>query len=94
MSQSNTPDPGQLTLTERLAADRTRFANERTFLAYVRTALGLIAAGTGFGEYLDSPVLRVVFMLFIPVGVLILIVGSIGFQRRKRVLQRYTAIPE
>lgn len=29
-----------LTLTDRLAVDRTRLANERTFLAYLRTGLG------------------------------------------------------
>ena len=92
MSQSN--NPGQLTLTERLAADRTRLANERTFLAYMRTALGLIATGTGFGEYLDSPLLRIVFIMFIPVGVVVLIVGIVGFQRRKRALQRYAAEPD
>ena len=90
MSQSNNPVRHPLTLTEQLAADRTRLANERTLLAYVRTALGLIASGTGFAEYLDSPSLRVVFILFIPVGVLVLLIGIRSFLKRRKGLNEYT----
>ncbi len=90
MNYANSPDQKTpLTLTERLAADRTRLANERTFLSYVRTALGLIVTGTGFSEYLNAPVLRVIFVLFIPVGVIVLVIGIIGFQRRKKELDLY-----
>lgn len=90
MSQPNTPDQSiPLTLTERLAADRTRLANERTFMAYVRTALGLIITGTGFSKYLDSPLLRVVFILFIPTGIVVLVLGIISFRKRRNELDRY-----
>jgi putative membrane protein len=89
MSQTNKPALNPLTLTEQLAADRTRLANERTLLAYVRTALGLIVSGTGFAEYLDSPSLRVIFILFIPVGIFILLVGVRSFLRRRKVLNEY-----
>ena len=89
MSQSDNPVRTPLTLTEKLAADRTRLANERTLLSYVRTALGLIVSGTGFGEYLDSPYLRVIFILFIPVGVTILLVGVRSFLKRRRELNDY-----
>lgn len=88
MSQLNTTGP--LTLTERLAADRTRLANERTLMAAIRTALGLIAAGTGFGKYLDEPLLRIVFMLFIPTGVAVLVLGIISYRKRKKTLDQYT----
>jgi putative membrane protein len=90
MSQSEKSVRNPLTLTEKLAADRTRLANERTLLAYVRTALGLVASGTGFAEYLDSPSLRVVFILFIPVGVLVLVVGVRSFLKRRKELNEYT----
>ena len=89
--QHHPSDP--LTLTERLAADRTRLANERTLLSYVRTALGLIVSGTGFSEYLDSPLLRTVFLLFIPVGIFVLITGAVGFQRRRKTLNQYLVQP-
>ncbi len=93
MKQPENDTPDSLTLTERLAADRTRLANERTLLSYVRTALGLIVSGTGFSEYLDSPLLRTVFLLFIPVGLIILIVGVVGFRRRRTTLSRYLTEP-
>ena len=90
MNQSNNLDKNPLTLTEKLAADRTRLANERTLLSYVRTALGLIISGTGFGEYLDSPYLRVIFILFIPIGITVLLVGIRSFLKRRKELDEYT----
>jgi putative membrane protein len=37
--------PEDLIIRDLLALDRTTLANERTFLSYIRTALGLAAAG-------------------------------------------------
>jgi putative membrane protein len=37
--------PDELILRDRLALDRTHLANERTLLAYARTAFMLLAAG-------------------------------------------------
>lgn len=37
-----------LILRDRLAIDRTASANERTFLAYIRTALALFVSGATF----------------------------------------------
>ena len=48
MSEKQTPYQiidGQLILRDHLAADRTVLANERTFLAYIRTTLTLFVAG-------------------------------------------------
>lgn len=39
------PKPDSLSLTDWLALERTRLANERTFLAYFRTAFALVAGG-------------------------------------------------
>lgn len=89
MKQPDSPDSRQLTLTERLAADRTHLANERTLLSYTRTALGLIVSGTGFSEYLDSPLLRTIFLLLIPVGIIVLTIGAFSFLRRRKELNRY-----
>lgn len=94
MKPSTLPETLPLTLTERLAADRTRLANERTLLAYIRTALGLIISGAGFGEYLDSSLMRTVFLLFIPLGVFFLVIGVVQFRRRRKALSRYLAQPD
>lgn len=82
-------EPLPSTLTERLAAERNSLANERTLLAYIRTALALIASGAGFAEYLDSPVLRIIFLLFIPAGIIMLGLGVFRFWQRRNVLRQY-----
>ncbi|HLL94207.1 MAG TPA: DUF202 domain-containing protein [Spirosoma sp.] len=83
------PKNPHLTITERLAADRTDLANERTLLAYIRTALALIASGTGFAKVLDSPILRLVFLLFIPVGILVILIGVVRYWQRRKSLNHY-----
>ncbi len=83
------PEKPTLTITERLAADRTSLANERTLLAYSRLSLALIATGTGFGQFLNSVILRTLFLLFIPIGILILVIGMIRFRQRRKTLNHY-----
>jgi putative membrane protein len=59
---------------------RFTLANERTFLAYVRTALGLDAAGLAVDQFIDgSPGMR----LALSVAVIALggLVAGLGFQR-------------
>jgi putative membrane protein len=90
MTSSPTPEQPPLTLTELLAAQRTSLANERTLLAYSRTALGLIVTGTGFGNYLAVWYLKMLFFSFIPLGILVLLVGVVRYWQRRRRLRRYT----
>ncbi len=47
-------DPEELVLRDHLAIDRTAMANERTFLAYVRTALALLVIGVTFPHFLNQ----------------------------------------
>jgi len=59
---------------------RFTLANERTFLAYVRTALGLNAAGLAVDQFIDgSPGVR----LALSVAVIVLggLVAALGFRR-------------
>jgi inner membrane protein YidH len=59
---------------------RFTLANERTFLAYVRTALGLNAAGLAIDQFIDaSPDMSLV--LSAAVIVLGGLVAGLGFQR-------------
>jgi putative membrane protein len=61
---------------------RVSFANERTFLAWIRTALGLIAAGVVIAQVVasvrTSPEPRLVGMILILLGVTI---GLLSYQR-------------
>ena len=90
------PEPGpgirrstdDLYFREVLAADRTVLANERTFLAYVRTALTLIVAGVTFVHFFaQSRMLAGLGMVFVPVGVVALVVGLVRYLRFKRKIQ-------
>jgi putative membrane protein len=45
----------KLILRDYLAADRTKMANERTLLAYLRTMIGFAASGVALIKILDEP---------------------------------------
>jgi len=59
---------------------RFTLANERTFLAYVRTALGLDAAGLAVDQFVDGSA-GVRLSLSVAVIVLGGLVAGLGFQR-------------
>ena len=76
-----------LIVRDYLAVDRTILANERTFLSYVRTALALIAAGVSFIKLFDELWIAIVGWLFVPCGVLAIVIGVL------RYWQMHIAIP-
>ena len=59
---------------------RFTLANERTFLAYVRTALGLNAAGLAIDQFVDA---SAEMQLVLSAAVIVLggLVAGLGFQR-------------
>lgn len=69
----------ELIVRDRLAADRTALANERTFLSYIRTALAFAAAGFGILQLYDQTGLIVLGWILISTGIIILIIGTIRF---------------
>jgi putative membrane protein len=74
----------ELILRDHLAAGRTDLANERTLLAYVRTALAVFAAGVTLVHFFDSVWLEIVGWMFIPIGIVTLVVGIRRFQAMRR----------
>jgi putative membrane protein len=77
-----------LPLSDRLAISRTDLANERTLLAYVRTALALAAGGVGLVQIFTSPAVVALGWALIPGGVLVLVIGVVRFQRSRRLLRK------
>lgn len=84
MEKDNTGAPAP-SLNDRLAMERTSMANERTFLAYVRTSLTFIVPGLTGVELAASPSLKVVAALFVPIGLLVLLIGAARFYRKRKV---------
>jgi putative membrane protein len=64
---------------------RFTLANERTFLAYVRTALGLDAAGLAASQFLEHGGTRLRDALAIAAIVLAIAVATLGYLRWQRV---------
>ncbi|GMR24499.1 MAG: hypothetical protein BMS9Abin37_3051 [Acidobacteriota bacterium] len=77
----------QLILRDYLAAGRTDLANERTFLAYIRTALAVFAAGVTFVHFFDSIWLEILGWAIVPIGVAILVTGVVRYERMKKLIR-------
>lgn len=72
-------------VTDVLALDRTRLANERTLLAYLRTALGFAAAGgTLWRLFPGEPIDRGFGACLVIVGATLLVVGVLRFVAEHR----------
>jgi len=66
---------GGLALADYLGAHRTMLANDRTWLAYIRTALTLFVAGVSFIQFFKSQTLVVIGWTFVPIGIGFLVLG-------------------
>ncbi len=69
------PAGKQVITHDRDAIVRATLANQRTFPAYVRTALTLFVAGVTFVRFFDVPVIEIIGWAFIPLGVATFVVG-------------------
>ncbi|MBN1939859.1 MAG: DUF202 domain-containing protein [Candidatus Aminicenantes bacterium] len=63
---------------------RTRLANERTLLAYIRTSLAFLAGGLGIVHFFPSGALQAVGWILAGVGIVVL---GLGIGRYIRVVR-------
>lgn len=75
-------------IKDSLSFERTTIANERTFLAYSRTALSLVIAGFSLHEFFGSTVSMWLGSVIIPLGIGIGFTGYRKYVRRKELIQR------
>ncbi len=71
-------------LRDWLALDRTVFANRRTFLAYGRTAIALIALGIAFVKLIDHRFFEISGFALMGIGTLVFVVGLREFTANVR----------
>jgi putative membrane protein len=64
-----------LVLREYLAIERTKLANERTLLTYIRTGLYFLVAGSTLGHLIDTPFWKTMDLPIVIAGAFITIVG-------------------
>jgi putative membrane protein len=74
------PRPG---LGDHLATARSILANERTFLAYQRTALTELAVAATFIHFFDHPALTVVGWLLVPASLVTMALGIVRYRRMR-----------
>ena len=73
-----------LVLREYLAIERTRLANETTLLAYIRTGLYFLVAGSTLGHVIDSKFWKILDMPIVGVGLAIMLLGIIRYYRLRK----------
>lgn len=76
-----------LVLREYLALERTKLANETTLLAYIRTGLYFLVAGSTLGHVIGTEFWRLMGTPVIIIGVIIMLFGVIRFLRLKRSIE-------
>ncbi len=79
----------KLILRDHLALERTRLANERTFMAYIRSSLYLLVGGLALLQLQDVADLGWVAIVAISFAVLFAAIGFIRFYQLKRQLASY-----
>jgi len=84
-------EKANIEIKDGLAIERTQFANERTFLAYMRTAMGFVLAGFSLVQFFKDQVFVWVGGLLIPVGVILSIIGLKKFIAKRSEIERHRA---
>lgn len=80
-------DPEKMFVRDHLAADRTAQANERTFLAYIRTALAFGAGGFGLIKLFEESIpIIVIGWILISLGLIIIVFGIIRFIQFRKII--------
>lgn len=75
-----------LVLREYLALERTKLANERTLLTYIRTGLYFLIAGSTLGHFIQTTFWNILGTPLIIVGLVIALLGAIRFVRVGRAI--------
>lgn len=82
------PEANDTFLRDILAIDRTRLANERTLLAYIRTAIAIAVVGASLIKFFDSKTAGISGAVFIAAAAVMLFVGILRFRHVQRDLTR------
>ena len=79
---------GELNLRDYLAAYRTVLSNERTWMSNTRTALTFLVASVTFVKLFESPTLIGIGYMFMPIGVIIFLIGSYHHYKRRKMFEQ------
>ena len=74
-----------------LAMERTRMANRRTLLAYIRSAVGFIVAGAGLLKFIQDPIWIYIGIICIILAPITIIAGIIDYRRVNKLIEKEAA---
>ena len=77
-----------LVLREYLAIERTKLANQTALLAYIRTGLYFVVAGSTLGQLVDTVFWRIAGTPLIVIGLVIIAAGVVRFRKVNRAIDR------
>ncbi|MCX2679036.1 DUF202 domain-containing protein [Galbibacter sp. EGI 63066] len=75
-------------LRDFLAIERTRLANERTLLSYIRSSIYLVLGGIAFLQLKDFESIKYLGYLSIALSVIFLVIGIYRFMLLKKSLKK------
>jgi putative membrane protein len=79
-----------MNLKDHLAASRTRLANQRTFLAYSRTALMTLVTGiTLMKLFSQDHILPDIGIIFIPTSLIIFLAGVFSYFKTYKNIKKF-----
>lgn len=79
----------ELTLTDKLAIDRTKLANERTFLAYFRTFIVFLSSGFAIIKLDVLTDIKGIGVMLIGIAPILFFIGLVRFLYVKRSIKKY-----
>ncbi len=79
----------KLILRDHLALERTRLANERTFMAYIRSALYLVIGGLALLQIKGHGDLKWVGVVALSLASIFIVIGILRFFKLKDQLSKY-----
>ena len=83
----------EIILRDHLAMERTKLANERTLLSYIRTSLYLLLGGIAFLGMKDLSDIRFLGYFSLGLSGALLIIGIVRFLQLKKHIKKLYALP-
>lgn len=79
----------EIILRDFLALERTRLANERTLLAYLRTSLYMVLGGIAFLQLRDFESIRWLGYVTMGLAAIFIVTGIVRFYHLRRSMREY-----
>ena len=73
-------------IRDQMALERTIFANERTFMAYLRTAIAIVGAGIIAAKFANDLYLKIAGFVLLPVGFALGVYGFYRYRQKQKII--------